>query len=44
METPAHNRFDTTATHIGDELVERRSSILRAGDALVDVLDGVPSS
>src|SRR5688572_24075801 len=32
------------ATHIGDELIERRSSILRAGDALVDVLDGVPPS
>jgi hypothetical protein len=42
IETPARNRVDTMATHIGDELVERGPTVLRAGDSMVDVLGGAP--
>ena len=32
------------APHVGDELVERGPTVLRAADALVDVLDGAPAA
>jgi hypothetical protein len=44
IETPTDNTLDAMTTHVGYKLVERRSSILRAGDALVDVLDGGPGA
>ncbi len=44
IEPPAHDALNTMTTHVGDELVERWSPILRAADAGVDVLDGRPAA
>src|SRR5262249_11878137 len=44
IETPAHDALHAMAPHIGDELVERGSAVLRAADAAVDVLDRGPAA
>jgi hypothetical protein len=39
IEPPADDRLHAMAPHISDELVERGPTVLRAADAVVDVLD-----
>ena len=44
IETPAHDGLHPMGPHVGHELVERGPAVLRAADALVDVLDGGPAA
>jgi hypothetical protein len=44
IETPAHDRLHPMTTYIGDELVERWLTVLRAAHGVMDVLDSGPSA
>ena len=44
IQSPTDDAIHSMAPHIGDELVERRPTVLRAGDAFVDVLDRRPAA